>query len=87
MPFFKNDNGTLLVAPNRVHSPLGTLLKNRPVDRTRTVDGWHWYDTGAEARTAYGLGTLRAEIRREIVEELGLKDLIDERIAERREDG
>ena len=87
MAFYKNDNGVLLVAPNRVHAPAGTLLKNRPADRNRTVDGWHWYGTGAEARTAYGLGTLRAEIRQEILEELDLKSMVDERIAERREDG
>ena len=86
MAFFKNDNGTLLVAPNRVDAPTFTLRRARPEDRDRTVDGWHWYDTGQEARTAYGLPTLRQEIRREIIEELGLNDLVNERIAERRED-
>ena len=83
MAFFKNDNGTLLIAPNRVFAPTFTLLRIRPADRDRTEDGWHWYTFEAGARLAYGLPTVRQEVRKALIEELGLEELVEQRIADR----
>lgn len=87
MPFCKNDNGTFLIAPNRVIGPGFTLRKNIPADRSRIEDGWQWFDTAAEGRAAYGLPTIRAEVRAEFLAEPETQAEIERRIAERREDG
>lgn len=53
--FYKNESGTLLFGPTFVLNATYELRADNPADRTRTVDGWAWYDTEAEARAALGL--------------------------------
>jgi hypothetical protein len=52
--FYKLD-GVLLYAPNYVLNKDYTLLKEQSDTYTYPVDGWAWYETEAEARSAFGL--------------------------------
>lgn len=53
--FYKNDNGTLLEAPNFVYSKDYTLLASKKDTYTLPIDGWNWFDDRASALTAYGI--------------------------------
>jgi hypothetical protein len=41
-----------LYGPNFVYGPSYTLLKDNP---TEEADGWKWFETEEQARTAYNL--------------------------------
>lgn len=52
--FYKNLNG-VLVEGNNVNAPGFTLRSDVPGDRTRTEDGWKWYDSEIEAIKELGV--------------------------------
>ena len=53
--FYKNDNGTLLHGPNYVLNASYELRRENLSTLMLPVDGWHWFDSEAEARTAFNL--------------------------------
>lgn len=55
MAFYKNDNGTMLIAPNFVYAPTYTLKRTELKNLTLPIDGWDWFNSDEEAYTAYGL--------------------------------
>lgn len=52
--FYKNDEG-LLYAPNSVSGPGFDLAKETKDGYTYPVEGWHWFDSEAEAREFFVL--------------------------------
>lgn len=54
--FYKDDgNGGLLYGPNTVTGPDFNLDRTVPADRSRTVDGWSWFDYESQAMAAHGI--------------------------------
>ena len=53
--FYKNDNGSLLHGPNYVLNAAYELRRENHANLTLPVDGWHWFASEAEARTAFNL--------------------------------
>jgi hypothetical protein len=53
--FYKNDNGMLLHGSNYVLNAAYELLRENLAALTLPVDGWHWFDSEAEARAAFNL--------------------------------
>lgn len=53
--FYKNDNGMLLHGPNYVLNAAYELLRENLAALTLPVDGWHWFDSEAEARAALNI--------------------------------
>ena len=53
--FYKNDNGTLLYGPNFVLNKAYELRKETKDQHSYPVDGWYWFDSEEEARTAFNL--------------------------------
>ena len=53
--FYKNDNGTLLHGPNYVLNAAYELRRENLATLTLPVDGWHWFESEQEARTAFNL--------------------------------
>lgn len=54
--FYKIDpsSGELLFAPNAVHAPTFTLLREQHAEYQYPQDGWYWFDTRAEAVAELG---------------------------------
>ena len=55
MAFYKNDNGSLLEAPNYVYGPNFTLSKENKDTYTYPVEGWKWFDAKETAIAEYGI--------------------------------
>ena len=53
--FYKNDNGMLLHGPNYVLNAAYELRRENLAALTLPVDGWHWFDSEAEARAALNI--------------------------------
>ena len=53
--FYKNDNETLLHAPNFVYNKDYTLLVEQKNTYSYPVDGWKYFETREAALTEYGL--------------------------------
>lgn len=53
--FYKNDNGQLLHGPNYVLNAAYELRRENLATLTLPVDGWHWFDSEAEARTVLNI--------------------------------
>jgi hypothetical protein len=53
--FYKNDNGALLHGPNYVLNAAYELRRENLAALTLPVDGWHWFDSEAEARAALNI--------------------------------
>ena len=53
--FYKNNNGTLLYGPNFVLNKAYELRKETKDQHSYPVDGWYWFDSEEEARTAFNL--------------------------------
>ena len=53
--FYKNDNGMLLHCPNYVLNAAYELLRENLAALTLPLDGWHWFDSEAEARAALNI--------------------------------
>lgn len=43
MPFYKQQDGELMTAPNFVFGPGFTLREETQADNTYPVDGWYWF--------------------------------------------
>lgn len=50
--FYKNDNGTLLFGPNYVLHASYELRRETKDQHTYPTDGWHWFESAAEAEEA-----------------------------------
>ena len=50
--FYKNDNGILLYGPNFVLNKDYELRRETCDQHAYPVDGWSWFDSEEEARTA-----------------------------------
>jgi len=50
MPFYKVDNGTLLVGANNIENRDYVLEAYKHAEYTYPVDGWFWFDTDEEAQ-------------------------------------
>lgn len=48
--FCKLDGGTILEAPNFVHTPTTSLLVEDKDTYIYPVEGWYWFDTIEEAK-------------------------------------
>lgn len=48
--FYKNDNGQLLNAPNKVENKEFSIIKENRNEYNYPVNGWHWFDSEEEAR-------------------------------------
>jgi hypothetical protein len=59
--FYKNDNGTLLFGPNFVLNKNYELRKETKDQHTYPTDGWSWFDSEEEARTAFNLPAASSE--------------------------
>lgn len=55
MPLYKNDNGTLLEAPNFVLNKDYELYVEMKDTYTYPVDGWYYYTERSEALAAFGI--------------------------------
>lgn len=53
--FYKNDNGSLLYAPNYVLHRDYELRREQHDSYEYPVEGWYWFESEAEARTLLGL--------------------------------
>lgn len=53
--FYKNDNGSLLYAPNFVYSKDFSLTVLEKDTYTYPVEGWTWFETLEEACTFFGI--------------------------------
>lgn len=53
--FYKNDNGDLLFGPNFVLNANYELRRETHNQYTYPVDGWSWFNSEEEAKTAYNL--------------------------------
>ena len=53
--FYKNDNGSLLHGPNYVLNRAYELRRENLATLTLPVDGWHWFASEQEARTALNI--------------------------------
>lgn len=53
--FYKNENGALLYGPNYVLNASYELFKENKEQYVYPVDGWYWFDSEEEARTALDL--------------------------------
>jgi hypothetical protein len=53
--FYKADNGNLLYGQNYVLNADYELRRENLVNLTLPVDGWHWFDTEAEARISFDI--------------------------------
>lgn len=53
--FYKNDDGSLLYAPNYVLHKSYELHHDRRESYDYPVAGWCWFDSEAEARAFFGL--------------------------------
>lgn len=53
--FYKADGITLLYGPGPIYGPTYTLDPEQKDTYQYPVDGWTWFNTPAEAMTAYGL--------------------------------
>lgn len=53
--FYKNENGALLYGPNYVLNANYELFKENKEQYVYPVDGWYWFDSEEEARTALDL--------------------------------
>jgi len=53
--FYKNDNGSVLYAPNFVINKDYELYKEQKDTYTYPVEGWKWFDDEDSAYTEYGL--------------------------------
>lgn len=53
--FYKNDDGSLLYAPNFVNSPTMVLVKEEKDNYTYPIEGWCWFNTKQEAITTLGV--------------------------------
>ncbi len=53
--FYKNDNGSLLYAPNFVSGPGFTILATNNTEYEYPVNGWHWFNSLTEACTFFNL--------------------------------
>jgi hypothetical protein len=53
--FYKNDNGTLLEAPNSVTSKDYELVIAKKDSYSYPVDGWKYFDTREAALAEYGI--------------------------------
>jgi hypothetical protein len=51
----KSEDGELLYGPNNVFAPTFTLTKELKDTYDLPVDGWHWFETEAEAREFFEL--------------------------------
>jgi hypothetical protein len=48
--FYKNDNGTLLFGPNFVLNANYELRRETHDQHNYPIDGWHWFDSEAQAK-------------------------------------
>lgn len=53
--FYKNENGNLLSAANRVTTPNNTLLKQEKDSYVYPIEGWYWFDSEEDAYNFWGL--------------------------------
>lgn len=53
--FYKAEGGQLLYGPNFVLNATYALHRETHGDHVYPVDGWHWFNSEAEARAALGL--------------------------------
>jgi len=55
--FYKLDTeeGIILYAPNSVHAPTFTLLKEVAENKTGIYDGWQWFETAEEAYQSHNM--------------------------------
>jgi len=53
--FYRNNQGEIQYAPNFVLSSVYELRKETKGQHNYPIDGWHWFDSEAEAREALAL--------------------------------
>lgn len=53
--FYKNENGTLIFGPNSVLNKDFELHREEKDTYEYPVEGFHWFDSEAEARTFFNL--------------------------------
>lgn len=53
--FYKNDNGSLLYAPNYVLHRDYELRREQHDSYEYPVEGWYWFDSEDDARAHFGL--------------------------------
>lgn len=53
--FYKNDNGSMLFAPNYVMNKQYELYKEQHETYPYPIDGWKWFDDEDAAYLEYGL--------------------------------
>lgn len=53
--FYKNDEGSLLYAPNFVNSPTAVLIKEEKDNYAYPIEGWYWFNSKEEAISALGI--------------------------------
>jgi hypothetical protein len=67
--FYKNDEGSLLYAPNFINSSLYTLIKEEKNNYVYPIDGWYWFNTKQEAISVLGITeTVNLSINPDITE-------------------
>lgn len=49
----KADNGEILFAPNFVHMPGKSLVRDNPSDKLESFNGWQWFESQEQAFIAY----------------------------------
>ena len=59
--FAKNDNGNLLIAVDAVLSADYQLFTSQHQDYNYPIDGWHWFENEADARTFFKLPEIADE--------------------------
>jgi hypothetical protein len=50
--FYRNNHGEIQFAPNFVLSSVYELRRETHDQHNYPIDGWHWFDSEAEAREA-----------------------------------
>lgn len=51
--FYKKTDGEILFAPNFVHMPGKSLIRDNPDDKLESYNGWQWFDSQEQAFIAY----------------------------------
>ena len=68
--FYKIIDGVLQYAPEGVYAPMFTLTNETKDDFVYPVDGWHWFETEAEAKSFFGLDLV--EMKQALLADLAL---------------
>lgn len=53
--FYKNEDGSLLYAPNFVNSPTVILIKEEKDNYVYPIEGWYWFDSKQNAIQTLGI--------------------------------